>query len=77
MGRLKDKGFVNAQENYVTLYTPTISEEDHVQSEGQNFIDKLFGGSAKKLVAALCKSGQLDESDVDELKQFFTMEDIK
>jgi len=29
--------------HYVTLYTPNISEEEHVQSEGKNFINKLFG----------------------------------
>jgi len=73
--RLKDKGAITAQEHYVTLYSPTISEEEHVQTEGQNFIDKLFGGSAKNLVAALCRGGKLDKTDVDELTNFFSMED--
>jgi len=73
--RLRDKGFITPQEHYVTLYTPNISEEEHVQLEGQNFIDKLFGGSAKNLVAALCRSGKLGEDDVDDLKNFFKMGD--
>ena len=72
--RLKEKGVITAQEHYVTLYSPTISEEEHVQTEGQNFIDKLFGGSAKNLVAALCRGGKLDKNDVDELTTFFNME---
>jgi len=71
--RLRDKGIINAENNYVTLYTPNITEDEYVNAEGQNFIDKVFGGSAKKLVAALCKNGQLGENDVDELKNFFKM----
>ena len=72
--RLRDKGIISAREHYVTLYSPNVSEEEHVQAEGQNFIDKLFGGSAKNLVAALCRGGKLGEGDVDDLKEFFKME---
>jgi len=72
--RLRDKGILATQEHYVTLYSPTITEEEHVQAEGQNFINKLFGGSAKNLVAALYRGGKLGQNDVDELKNFFNME---
>ena len=73
LGRLRDKGVVGTQEHYVTLYSPNVSEAEYVKAEGQHFIDKLFDGSAMKLVTALCQSGQLDEGDVDELKAFFQM----
>jgi len=69
--RLRDKGIISTQNHYVTLYSPNVTEEEYVQTEGQSFINKLFDGSAKKLVAALCRSGKLGESDVDELKAFF------
>jgi len=75
LGRLRDKGVVSTHEHYVTLYSPNISEAEYVKTEGQHFIDKLFDGSAMKLVTALCQSGQLDENDVDELKAFFQMGD--
>ena len=75
LGRLRDKGAVSTQEHYVTLYSPNISEEEYVTAEGQSFIDKLFDGSAMKLVTTLCQSGQLDEKDFDELKAFFRMEE--
>ena len=71
--RLRDKGVITAQEHYVTLYSPNVTEEEYVQTEGQNFLDKLFDGNAKNLVAALCRSGKLGESDVDELKQLFKL----
>jgi len=69
--RLRDKGAISTQENYVTLYVSNVNEEDYLQAEGKNFLDKLFNGSAKKMVASLCKSGKLDAADVDELKEFF------
>jgi len=69
--RLRDKGIITAQEKYVTMYSPNITQEEFTESEGRTFIDKLFDGSAKKLVAALCRSGQLDESDISELRDFF------
>lgn len=73
VSRLKDKGVISAEENYVTLYSPNISQEEYAQTEGQSFINKLFDGSAKNLVSALCRNGQLNESDIDELKEFFKM----
>ena len=71
--RLREKGAISSHEHYVTLFAPTITEEDYLKVEGQNFIDKLFGGSAKNLVAALCRNGQLAEEDVNELHSFFQM----
>ena len=75
--RLRDKGMINAENKYVTLYSANVSEEEYVRSEGQSFLDKLFEGNAKKLVAALCENGQLNEKDIDDLKGFFKMEDNK
>ncbi|MCL2408903.1 MAG: BlaI/MecI/CopY family transcriptional regulator [Oscillospiraceae bacterium] len=71
LGRLRDKGIISAENHYVTLYSPNISEEEFIKEEEQHFIDKLFDGNAMKLAAALCRHGQLDERDVDELKEFF------
>ena len=71
--RLRDKGIISAHNQYVTLYTPNITKEEYLKAEGQTFLDKLFDGSAKKLVTALCQSGQLKENDIEELKSFFDM----
>jgi len=72
--RLRDKGIITAQDKYVTMYSANISQEEYIQSEGETFIDKLFDGSAKNFVAALCRNGKLDESDINELKTYFKME---
>ena len=70
--RLRDKGVISAENHYVTLYSPNVSEQEYVSAEGKTFLDKLFDGSAKKLVASLYQSGQLDESDIEELRRFFS-----
>ena len=70
--RLRDKGAINATFNYVTLYSANVTKQEFILDEGQTFLDKLFDGNAKKMVAAFCQNGQLSEGDIDELKQFFT-----
>jgi len=72
--RLRDKGAITAHDKYVTMYSANISQDEYIQSEGNTIIDKLFEGSAKKFVAALCQNGKLDEYDIDELKSYFKME---
>ncbi|MCL2379133.1 MAG: BlaI/MecI/CopY family transcriptional regulator [Defluviitaleaceae bacterium] len=72
--RLRDKGVITAHNNYVTLYSTNVTQDEFVKSEGKTIINKLFGGSAKNLVAALCRDGELDENDIDDLKAFFKME---
>ena len=72
--RLRDKGIITAHDKYVTMYSANVSQEDYVQSEGQTFIDKVFDGSVKNFVAALCRSGKLDENDIDELRTYFKVE---
>jgi len=59
--------------HYVTLYGSNVTEDEYLKEEGQNFIDKLFGGNAKNLLTALCRYGKLVEDDIEELKTFFKM----
>ena len=71
--RLQDKGAVSAQEHHVRYYTPNITRDEYIQTEEQNMIDKLYGGNARNLVAALCNRGKITEADIDELKSYFQM----
>ena len=75
--RLRDKGAITVHDKYVMMYSANISKEEYIQSEGQSFIDKIFDGSVKNFVASLCRSGKLDESDIDELKTYFRVGDKK
>ena len=73
--RLVKKGAISIQEKELHYYTPNIPREDYVKFKEKSWIDKLYEGSAKNFVAALCQSGELTEADIDELKMFFQMGD--
>ena len=75
--RLRDKEAISVQMHYITLYSANVAEQDYIRAEEKSLLDKLFSGDAKNLVASLCQSGQLNEKDIDELKQFFNMEEEK
>lgn len=71
--RLEKKGAVSVQEKEVHYYVPNIAKEDYVMFRKRSLIDKLYDGSTKNFVAALCQSGELTEADIDELKMYFRM----
>ena len=72
--RLCDKGVVGVDRREVMYYTPVLAETEYMQTEEQAMLDKLYGGSAKSLVAALCRRGKLSVEDIDELRAFFSVE---
>ncbi len=73
--RLQKKGAISIQEKEIHYYVPNITKEDYVGHKKKSLIDKLYEGSTKNFVAALCQSGELTEADIDELKQYFRMGD--
>lgn len=75
--RLQKKGAVSVQEKEIHYYVPNITKEDYVMSRKKSLIDKLYDGSTKNFVAALCQKGELTEADIDELKLYFQMGDEK
>ena len=71
--RLRDKGFIEPAERYgVARYIPLISEDDYVLSEERALLEKF--GSAKKLVAAMVRNGHLNDTDIEELRDYFKMD---
>ena len=73
--RLLKKGVVSIQEKEVHYYISNITKEEYSMHRKRSLIDKLYDGSAKNFVAALCRSGELTEEDIDELKMYFRMGD--
>ena len=71
--RLADKGAVSVLPGRPARYAPVLTYAQYAGKEEQCFIDRLYGGSAKALVAGLCQRGRLSEADIDELKAFFQM----
>ncbi|MCM1057635.1 MAG: BlaI/MecI/CopY family transcriptional regulator [Firmicutes bacterium] len=71
--RLQKKGAISIQEKEIHYYIPNITKEDYIMRRKKSLVDKLYDGSIKNFVAALCQSGELTEADIDELKLFFQM----
>jgi len=73
--RLCEKGVVLGIKRDVFYYKPLVSEAEYNEYHTQTLIDRLFAGSAKKLVASLLGSKKLDKSDVEELRNMFKVGD--
>lgn len=71
--RLQKKGAISIQEKEIHYYIPNITKEDYIMLKKRSLIDKLYDGSTKNFVAALCQKGELTEADIDELKMYFQM----
>lgn len=65
--RLQQKGAVSLARRGV--YTAIVSEEAYRQSSARAFVNKLFAGSAKQLVASMVQGGQLNKQDIAELAE--------
>ena len=70
--RLRDKGIIEPLDKYgPAQYIPLVTEDEYLRSEEKAVLEKF--GSAKKLALALVRSGQLTDSDIEELREFFKM----
>ena len=71
LSRLCEKGFLSCEkQGRQNLYTPCVTREAYLQRERRSFVERLCGGSVKKLVASLSDAGALTEDDIDELRAF-------
>lgn len=73
--RLCTKGVLFQENSRPFLYSPRISESEYKDWATNDLISRLYHGSARRLVAALVKSDSLSAEDVEELRDFFRMED--
>lgn len=49
-------------------YRPLFTREECLQAENQSFLDRLYGGSAKPMVATFLRNDRLSPEDIAELK---------
>lgn len=69
--RLIDRGFLRSEKNgKERIYFPIIFEEEYLQFETGNFIEKFHQNSFLSLVNTLYKGKKLDDSDLDELMKW-------
>jgi BlaI family penicillinase repressor len=65
--RKKALGFKKEGRSY--LYRPLVSERQCVKLASESFLDRVFGGSLKPMLAHMVQQKKLSRSEIDELKQ--------
>lgn len=69
--RLTEKGALIQEQREMFYYSPAITEKEYLAEQTKNFLEKMYGGSAKNLVASLFEHDFIQPDDIDELKQFW------
>ncbi len=70
LNRLLKKGAIRAErDGRRYLYSPVLTRDAWVASQGEGVLDRLFGGRVAPLVAHFSERGKLSQDDIDELKR--------
>ncbi len=76
VNRLKDKGFLECEKiGNANEYYALITEEEFRREQTAEFVDSIYSGSSKSLIASLC-ADKLSESDFKELMDWIEGRDI-
>lgn len=75
ISRLVTKGVLRQEKRGVFYYSPLISEAEYNDWATHDLISRVYHGSTRDLVAALVRSDGLTQSDIDELRDLFKLED--
>lgn len=69
--RLMEKGALIQEKRDMYYYYPTITEKEYVSAQTKSFLEKMYKGNAKKLVASLFEEDYIQPDDIEKLKQFW------
>ena len=71
LARLEDKGYVaREKQGRGYLYAAALTREEYLPVESRSALERMFGGSAKNLVAAMAKTNTLTDAEIDELADY-------
>lgn len=66
---VKKKALGYKQEGRAYLYRPLVKESDCAVAESESFLDRVFGGSLKPMLAHLVERKKLTAAEIRELKR--------
>lgn len=76
LGRLEGKGYVTREkQGKGYLYAAALAREAYLPVESRSALERMFGGSAKNLIAAMAQTKDLSKEDIDELTAY--LEELK
>lgn len=71
LNRLEARGFVSVEKvGKINWYTPLVKEEEYLQKESRNILQKMYQNSLKNFVTALYDGGGLSTQDIEDLRKF-------
>lgn len=74
--RLCDKGYLKVvKESSPHQYVPLVSREECEKEERQSFLERVYQGSAGRMVTAFVRDGGLSEEEVSEIRKL--LEELK
>lgn len=73
--RLVKKGVLHQEKREIYYYSVNIKKEDYVKGETKQFLNKLYQGNAKNLVAMLFQEEGLTKEDLEELRTYLNKEE--
>jgi len=56
------------------LYSPLITEDQGVQAESEDFLQRVFGGAVRPLLVHFARKQKLTKADIEELKRILDKE---
>lgn len=69
--RLVDKNVLRVRkEGRTNYYWPRISKDEYKSYQADDFLDQMYGGSVKSLIASLYNNEKIDKADIKELKDW-------
>ncbi len=70
INRLVSKGAVKTEKtaSKAFIYSTLISEKDYMNVENNNFLNKLYGGSVKLMLASFVENNNLSDEEIQNLK---------
>lgn len=75
LSRLTERGFLSVDKKSKTnVYYPLVKQDEYLEYECKNFLERICQNSVKKLVATLYSSKSISEEDLVELKAFIDKE---
>lgn len=78
LNRLEAKGFVSVEKiGKVNWYTPLVKEEEYLQKESKNILQKMYRNSVRNFMTALYDGNGLTAQDMEELREFLEEKSAK
>lgn len=69
--RLVDKGFLNQEKREVYYYSTNLKREEYRREETKQFVERMYQGSSKDLIATLFEEKSLTKEDLAQLREYF------